>query len=373
MRVAILANDKASFIKPMAEGLANMLRRLDAEPEVFYDGLAILDFSVSESLKRSTKNGIKILLNGLGQRHHVLEQIISRERLSSFEEQLKTFDVLVVVCNIPDAFLASRLIGIERFRRKFSLPVVLYQNYYLATRGPWINKIKKCGGFGLERYDWYLAASMVSEYPLTTARHPCSLIGHDLRCNSLNSEKKKHFRVLLDFERKGNEKERALQIQALETLKIDYLQLEGHYSQQEIRQLYSQYSAICLSSRESFGLPIVENQLCGNLIFTPHRNWAPSHYINKSVLEPGEASLGRNFYVYNNDMNTLKEQLSYVQQHYEPKHVIENFRQEYPHLYHGDLTALNDCITKVRKGDITCHSHLEYEKLNSEVVADSDC
>ena len=40
MRVEILANDRASFVKPMADGLARMLKDCGADARVHYDGIA---------------------------------------------------------------------------------------------------------------------------------------------------------------------------------------------------------------------------------------------------------------------------------------------------------------------------------------------
>ena len=60
MRVDILANDRASFIQPMAEGLVRMLRDVGAHPHLHLDGLSHLmralsiDFSTPRSLVGST-------------------------------------------------------------------------------------------------------------------------------------------------------------------------------------------------------------------------------------------------------------------------------------------------------------------------------
>jgi hypothetical protein len=52
MRIEILANDRASFIQPMAEGLQRMLRDCGAEATVHYDGLSHL--MRSQSIHYST-------------------------------------------------------------------------------------------------------------------------------------------------------------------------------------------------------------------------------------------------------------------------------------------------------------------------------
>ena len=47
MRVAILANDRASFVRPTAEGLQRMLRSCGAEVVMRYDGLHHLGLPTS--------------------------------------------------------------------------------------------------------------------------------------------------------------------------------------------------------------------------------------------------------------------------------------------------------------------------------------
>lgn len=93
MRVEILANDRASFIKPMAEGLARMLRDCGAEPRIHYDGLSALmrrqklDFSSARSLAGST-----------------LRLAQSRSAFEEFSARLDGTDLIVIVANMPGSF-----------------------------------------------------------------------------------------------------------------------------------------------------------------------------------------------------------------------------------------------------------------------------
>jgi hypothetical protein len=54
---------------------------------------------------------------------------------------LADFELIVVVCHIPTAFINSELAGIEKIITLFNIPTILYQNYYLATRGNWYKNI----------------------------------------------------------------------------------------------------------------------------------------------------------------------------------------------------------------------------------------
>lgn len=374
--VAVLGESKAGFIQPMSLGLVKMLSNVGAKAQYFEQGLALLDHTAEQVLPTMVKNGLKRMVNLLRVGRYPLQPRVNAEQVKAFHQQLQAFDVIVVVCHIPSAFIAARLSGIERLRIALDIPIVLYQNYYLATRGPWYDKIvrrKQYGeGFGLERYDWYLAASMVSEYPLSDDNHPCSVIGHDLSDDSLAVDANKPFRVLLDFVREGFEDYRQLQIQALNETNTPYTQLQGRYSQSEIRALYRQHSALFLSFRESFGLPIVENQLCGNLIFSPYKAWTPSHYLNKPLHQAGEGQLGDNFQIYDNDLETLKCQLQRCKRQYQPQQVRERFEQQYPQLYQGDQQALKCFVEQISQGQINAHSHLSYLPLNETIASTID-
>jgi len=376
MKVAILANNRPGFIKPMAEGLQKMLKSLGVSTDIFSNGLSLLDYSPVNVIKTSLKNTVKSGVNLVKPSHFNCDENISWSEVKRFEAQINTYDLIIVVCNIPDAFLVNKLRRIEKIRTQTDIPITLYQNYYLATRGTWSRNILDPGlyggGFGLERYDWYLSATVVSDYPLSNEVHPYSIIGHDLRGERLPMQSYKPFKVLLDFKRNGFESFRQLQIQALEETETEYTQLSGNYSPNTIQKLYQQHSALFLSFRESFGLPIVENQLYGNYIFSPSKNWVPSHYINKSVHEIGEGDLGENFIIYNNDLVELKRLILECKGNYQPKKNIENFKSVYPALYHGDLKELKVFIEKVASGDVLGGTHKKHSRLNRNIVSNID-
>jgi len=313
MRVAILANEQTGFIATMADGLKKMLDALGVEGEIFPNGLALLDYSPTNQILRRCKHLFKAIAQRLTNGDHERQQVVSRSEMQKFEAHVQGFDVIIVVSPIPNAFVAKRLQGIERIRKKTNVPIVLYQNYYLATRGEWSRKIMDSrnygGGYGLERYDWYLAASVISEQALSRERHP--------------------------------------------------------YSQ--INKLYREYSALFLSFRESFGLPVVENQLCGNTIFLPHDHWAPSHYINKSLHQHGIGELGNNFMVYDHQLDNLKQLIIECKENHNPIKITDDFKENYPALHHGDLTELKMFIEKVSSGEIHGKSHRQYAVLNDGI------
>jgi len=370
MKIAILSNNASSFIKPMSIGLQTMLKQLSVQADIFDIGLAALNYSDSGTLKIKCKNTIKSVINLVKPKAYALHQTTNLSEVNNLESKLKEYNAIIVVCNIPDAFERHKLHRIEDIRQKLKTPIILYQNYYLATRGAWSRKIIKSGGFGLERFDWYLAASVSNIYSLSQEAHPLSVIGHDLRDDVLKPSENSTFKVLLDFKRKGFEHYRALQIQALEQTNTPYTQLCGTYSQAEIKNIYHQHSALFLSFKESFGLPIIENQLCGNYIFTPFNHWVSSHYIDKQVHLPGEGLLGDSFIVYNNDLQQLKNTLIECENNYNAGKIYQQFKVQYPQFYQGDLTVFKTFIDKLNNGEIHANSHKQYLPLNKGIIYD---
>ena len=381
MQIAILAEDKAGFIKPMAEGLAKMLKNSDVEATIFYQGLAHADLAVSQSFATGIKSRVKSIANLFSAVDHYITPKVTHQSYREFIASLKSFDAVVVVCPLPRAFTKGSLSAINDIRAKAQIPVVLYQNYFLASRGPWFEKIVSAGGQGLERFDWYLAATTLSEYPLGKLddgrQWPVTSIGHDLRDESLacqfKDKTKLPFKVLLDFPRQGFESYRSTQKQVLDKMGLPYTELNGRYSIQQIRKLYREHHAFMLSFRESFGLPIVENQLCGNWIFTPKKDWCPGHYLESSESDElsKELMLGCNFVIYDN-AHQLQQQLSRLmvlhQQDYDYQINFDHFTEQYPAFYHGNKQALEDFLARLKSGEINNQSHLGFSSLNKFIA-----
>ena len=381
MKIAILAEDKAGFIKPMAEGLAKMLKNSDVEATIFYQGLAHADLAVSQRLATHIKSSIKTVVNLFSAIEHYIPPKVTHQSYREFIASLKSFDAVVVVCPLPRAFAKGSLSAIDDIRDKVQVPVVLYQNYFLASRGSWYEKIASAGGQGLERFDWYLAATTVSEYPLVELddgrQWPVTSIGHDLHDESLacqfEDKAKAPFRVLLDFPRQGFESYRNIQKQVLDKMGLPYTELSGRYSIVEIRKLYREHHVFMLSFRESFGLPIVENQLCGNWIFTPYKDWCPGHYLHSEDADESaeKLMLGDNFVVYD-DAHQLELRLSHLVtmhlQGYDYQENFNHFAKQYPSFNHGNKQTLVDFIARFQSGEINRQSHLDFSSLNKFIA-----
>jgi hypothetical protein len=360
MKIGILADQVHGFVRPMAEGLERMLSRIGVHGEMFYDGLEALrrmrprlGLAAGDPARESAK---KIVRWGL-------QDVPSYRR---FIRRLSSCDAIIVVDSMPRAFFKD-VWRIEELRQVLpKIPIVLYDVYYLPTRGPWAAWLKRGnpdkgiphgGHWGLERFDWYLCASVVSEFPMPSAPQPCTIIGLDLDDGTLQPEPKEEFLALLDFEHPPDMLERAIQIVACEQTKTKYVVLHGRYSISDIRAIYRRTSIYFLAMRESFGLPTCELQACGSYVFTPHATWAPSHWIKEDLTVPGPGTLSPNFIVYDNDQETLSRQIETIKATYDAKRVVKTFLDFHPQYYRGDTTELKKFVDMLSTGEIHSERH----------------
>ena len=367
MRVDILANDRASFIQPMAEGLARMLHGVGVDAHLHLDGLAHLmralsvDFSTPRSLVGSTS---KLLVN--------------RREFSSFVEKMRGTDLIVVVAAVPSAFSPSAFPNIEALRRMLpNTPIVNYDLHYLPTLYSWSKLILRNeetklapehlawfrkGKFGLERYDWYLMVSVGSHVVLPPGPHPYSLIGMNLDDGSLYPEQNGEFMALLDFDvsQLDYPEFRKVQMEAVKRSGVNYRKLEGRYPRSEIRAIYRKTGAFLMSRSEAFGLPVSEVQACGSQVFLPDPHWAAAHWLGENFYEKREPSLTSNFVVYENDPDALAARLRSAAESFDPDGVRSTFIREQPQLYYGDSSELQRFLGKVESGEIHSRLHSEH-------------
>ena len=376
MRVDILANEKASYLQPMAEGLVRMLRGVGAEARLHPDGLAHLmralsvDFSSARSLVGSST---KLVGN--------------RREFSSFVDRLRGTDVIVVVAAPPGAFSPSLFPNIEVLRQLMpDTPIVNYDLHYLPMLYSWAKLILrdeetklapehlaffKKGKFGLERYDWYLMVSVGSHTVLPPGEHPYSLIGMNLDDGSLYPEQNGEFMALLDFDvtELHYPAMRKLQLEAVKKSGVKYQKLEGRYPRSEIRAIYRKAGAFLMSRSEAFGLPVSEVQACGSLVFLPDPHWAAAHWLGDNFYIKREPSLTSNFVVYENDVDALTASLQSASENFDPLRARETFIREQPQLYFGDAAELSKFLERVQNGEIHSRLHSEHYPIGRTVTA----
>ena len=367
MKVVILASDAYNYRKPLADGLYCNIKAMNQDVCVLYDGIHWLNNL--NLIKVFFSDIFRLYKNFKSKRHLYLYRFFD---LFTFwirnANKIKEADCVVVVDNCPNVFYKKKMSRIEWLRKKYDKIVVNYDLHYLPNQG-WFSKILKANpdNYGLERFDWYLTGSLVTEYALPKAIPQIySYIGFDIKSGELYPEQKE-FIALLDFPRKGYEKERELVKTVLEQTKTKYIELSGKYTRSEIREIYRKSSIYFISFRESFGLPVLETQLCGCKVFTPYAEWLPAHFIDKSVYEAGCGTLGKNFVVYQNDATLLTKKIQQTKLDFDARQVISNFRKDYPMYYEIDKLALQSFFQMIEKGLINSKSHLKYKDYNKMI------
>jgi hypothetical protein len=367
VKIAILADNEDSFVKPTAEGLQRMMLASGAEARIFYDGLERLG-CIHLPTRQYIRNPSRGSLGG-----NLLRYLFKEiPAFYSFVIELRKFDAIVVVNSIGRAYFTS-FFSDESVRQLLPhVPLVLYDLFYLPTRGFWGKWLKegkpergisRGGNWGMERYDWYLVASIVSECPVPPGVQPYSVVGLNLDDGTLRPEPKDEFVALIDFEQPNYFYERAVQILACEKTETKYTVLRGHYSISQIREIYRKSSIYFVAARESFGLPICELQACGSYVFTPYQHCCPSHWLKEDIFKEGPGLLSPNFVVYDNDIETLIEQIQNVKQRYDPLKVVDTFHQYHPHYYYGNKPEVERFLTLLEEGKIYSGKNKEYADI----------
>lgn len=370
MKFVIFADKSYNYIKPISNGLHRTLLEMGHSSEIFYDGIYWLNNL--NLIKVFVADVYRFYLNKkYGNKHLFLYRFINLLFFFSKKRKrlLKECDCIIVVNNCPSAFKKCK--RLDYLRKIFSKPIVNYDFHYLPNQGWWKYMYKDC--LGLERFDWYLPVGLVTEFPVPTEIPKIySCIGMNVNSDDLYPEQKDFF-VLLDFPRSGHEQRRKEEKQLLESMKIKYIELNGRYTTEQIRSIYRKTSVYLLSFRESFGLPIVELQLCGAKIFTPYAEWVPAHCLNKDIHKKidGHYHLGNNFVVYH-DEKGLKNALLSVRKNFNASANVQMFKKDYPLYDRISQEQLNIFISKINTGLITCESHLNYKEYNSFISKQDD-
>lgn len=367
MKFIIFADKNYNYRKPMADGLYKHLISLGHDVEILYDGNYWL--SKIPLWKVLITDIFKALMNIKSKKRLYFLRFWSMVNFNrNHKNKILDADCLIVVDNCPNVYYKNCLSRLEILRKEYKGPIVNYDLHYLPNQGWYVMiKEKDSDNFGLERFDWYLPASLVTEYAIPREIPQIyNCIGFDLHSDDLKPEQDE-FLAVLDFEHAGYEKERSIQIKALELTNTKYICLKGRYTRDEIRALYRKCSIFFTSVRESFSLPVIEVQLCGGIIATPYAKWLPAHFLNKSIYEKGVGTLGRNFIVYENNLETLIQSIKKCKEEFNAINNINNFRNDYPSYYSINDKSLNDFCNSVNNGFISKQKHNEFSELNKYI------
>ena len=370
MKFVIFADKSYNYVKPLATGLHKTLLDMGYESVIWYDGLYWLQrlnllkvlFADIYRLYLNLKSGNK---KRYIYRFFNLLFFYNREK----RDILNKCDCIILVQNCPSAFMSIK--RLDYLREKYKKPIVNYDFHYLPNQG-WWSRIRKIEGHrGLEQFDWYLPVGLVTEFAVPRQIPKIyNCIGMDINCESLYPEQRE-FCVLLDFPQPGHEIRRCREKQMLDEIGVKYIELNGRYTTDEIRSIYRKVSIYVVSCRESFGLPIVELQLCGAKVMVPYKEWVPAHYLEKSIYETGDGYLGKNFIVYEND-EEFKKLLLKEREEINYSLNVEKFRKEYPLYDHIDRVELGNFIHNLKNGVVTYNTHSSFGEYNQFMSLSDD-
>ena len=348
-KIAILARSENASPKVLAQSLHHMLLNLDVRSDIFWDAPSTIRRLRSFEMlfrdhKLNWKGKLGFLINKL--RYYFID--------ASVIKTLNNYSALVLCECIPNAFWRNHL-AIEQFRKLLpSLPIILYEVYYLGNAPTQINRLVEMNDPGIERYNWHLAISEVTEIR-SSSMPPWSCIGLDIAHTGLKPVKKEELIAVVDFPQKGYETYRKEQIKVLNELDIETIVLEKHYTLEEIREVYKKACMFFIQSPEAFGLPIAECLSTGAYIFTPNSGWPMSWRLDKNPKIHKSGILPEIFQVYDN-INDLRYKLSKIQKTYdlkkEPFKVFNIFQEKYPYFYQGNLEELRKVADRIRQKNL---------------------
>ena len=339
MRILILTRPEDASPKVLTFSLEQMLKRQNIEVDISFR------IGVLSRIRR-----FNFQSNTLGSSFFYLKSII-KFLLGDFLflVRLRNYDAVVISECTPISFWLNYY-DIEKLKAMLrTRPVILYEVYYLGNTPYQINKLLKNGHPTIERYDWHLAVTDITEI-YNKPEPPWSCIGLDLQALGLKPKHKEDFFAIVDFEQSGYEDERQLQIKALDSLGIPYISFNQHMPMNEIRRYYSMASLIFVQFPEAFGLPIAECLSYGTVVFTKKTEWLMSWRIIDKT-NPENLKLPECFFVYEN-YELLTKQLKQLKDNYNqkttPKNIFNTFISNYPHFYKGNDVALKDVLDRIK-------------------------
>lgn len=340
LNIAIVSRPENGSPKVLANCLYNALETSPHKVEKFY---RLNTFKRLVKYKKVKHKYTYPLWLAYKARHFFKDQLLLK--------QLKKFDLIIITDCTPMAFLEETY-NIERLKKKMDhIPIFYYAVFYLGNAPTMIDYLKQRNQPGLERFDWHLAVSPVTEVRQAEG-DIWSQIGINLQSSGLKPEPKSSFLAVVDFAQPGYENVRNTQIQVLKELDIPFISLDRPYSISEIREIYKKAAIYFMQSFESFGLPIAECLCGGSYIFTANSGWPMSWRLDKNPEIHGPGTLPECFVVYNTPQD-LKQKILEVKNSYDlknsPRKVFDIFFEHYPSYYEGNPEVLNEILKRVEQ------------------------
>jgi hypothetical protein len=246
MRIAVISTNEDSSPKILRASLKTMLEK---------ENIDVVEVDSTDFLSRLFPLfGSQKKLGALHFRlRRKLENLFSDQ---AYFRKLQDVDAIVFSSQSPNGFWRNEY-GIEKLKKMFQVPIVFHEVYYLGNAPSQIEKLKESGDFGINRYDWHLAVSQITE-TYTQEKPPWSAVGLNLEETDLDIPANKKLQAIVDFPQPGYEEERKRIIDALKNTGFPYIELTERISMAEIREIYKNSAIFFLSFPEAFGVPIAE-------------------------------------------------------------------------------------------------------------------
>jgi hypothetical protein len=341
MNIAILSRPGDCFPNIISKGLVEMLKKENVNAEVIYDAIPMLMRLLPLSKKTNHwYNNFHFRIR------NKIEFYLSDKKILN---RLKKFDAIILSECLPNAYWRNYY-DIESLKKKLNIPILSYTDNIANAplhKKMWFNNFD----FNENRYFINLVPSFTVEIYNKQFQN-IEEIGINISNCKLDVVEKKEFVALLDFLQPGYESYRHEQKRALEKLGIQTIELFGHYTVEEIRELYRKASMFFMSFPETFGLPIAECLSTGCMIFTPSSSWPMAWRLNEDAKPWGEGILPECFQVYYNE-NTLIDKLHKFREEYHfketPLKINEIFMEKYAKFYYGKQDVLKSVIIKLKE------------------------
>jgi hypothetical protein len=256
-------------------------------------------------------------------------------------DKLKKYDLFIISDTIG-AF--DNTLNISLLRR-FDKPILFYEVFYLGGSKYWLDRLPQdC----LNKFDAHLSVSHIHDStPLSTEN--VHFIGLNLLpLVPFQRKNENEFVALLDFERKGYEKERLIYKRILKKLSLPYIELEGEYTFSEIEKIYSKVSVAFVSFPEAFGVPIAQLQNYGAYIVSPYKDWVKRHAIlpqNAVFYDNLNPAFIDNFIFFDSE-EELEQKLYNAKKSFNASEIQKRFLEGFPNYAIGNLNNLDRAVSK---------------------------
>lgn len=310
-RVAIIS--RAGYRSPryLATGLQRMLDRIGAKADCFLHGMSWLETIRQRRASR---------------RHRAIAAVAD-----VWVRYLKRYDLIVVSDTIGAARDATLLAPLRTLGR----PLFFYEVFALSGSRHWLDRFPPSA---VSLFDAFLVSSAIHD-DAPVPGPPIFEVGLEL-LEAPTQRRDRPPLAMIDFERKGYEEDRRLQLDALGDVDMPHFSLQGEYTFREIVVEYERSAVAFLAFPEAFGVPIAQLQNQGSLIASPHRSWAKRHaLLPAGSVFHDEAPFTDNFVFYT-DRQDLAQQLRERVRGWDPSAVARRFREQQPHLAQGNIAEL---------------------------------